>query len=237
MVITEKGPFIKGLCLFVTFLIVLAIMIWAHLFNGQNALTAADDLFNSISKGSTNYIPGLLKKNQANKGTAIEVDIKLKSEELTQQVTKILTLAGAEVKATDKQALMVKGDMGGILDAALKDSESMFQNRDGDLSAKYGFGGREALYAWWNAFKEFDKSLKRQKRFAEAKFVEEVVKRGVEVGYNFFKIEPQTAVSKAGVLTFSLVFYVIYTLWWGVAILFLFEGVGMQMKKGAKKEV
>jgi hypothetical protein len=237
MLITDKGTFLKGAALFVTFLIVLATMVWAKIFDGNNALTAADDLFNSISKGSTNYIPGLLKKNEANKGTAIEVDIKLKDEALAQQVTKILTTAGAEVKASDKESLVVKGDLGTILNAALQDSETMFKNRDGDLSAKYGLGGREVLYAWWNAFKGFDKSLKRQGRFKEAKTVEEVVKRGVEVGYNFFKIEPQTAVSKAGVLTFSLVFYVIYTLWWGIAILFLFEGFGMQMKKGAKKEV
>jgi hypothetical protein len=30
---------------------------------------------------------------------------------------------------------------------------------------------------------------------------------------------------------------VIYTLWWGVAILYLFEGIGLQMKAGKKKEV
>ncbi len=38
-------------------------------------------------------------------------------------------------------------------------------------------------------------------------------------------------------LTFSLVFYVIYTLWFGIAVLFLFEGFGLEMKKGARKEV
>jgi hypothetical protein len=73
--------------------------------------------------------------------------------------------------------------------------------------------------------------------FAEASFLADVVKKGVEVGYNFYGIEPQQASAKAGILSFSLVFYVIYTLWWGYGILFLFEGVGMQMKKGAKKEV
>jgi len=59
----------------------------------------------------------------------------------------------------------------------------------------------------------------------------------VEVGYNFFKIEPQTARTKAGILTFSLVFYVIYTLWFGIGVLLVFEGFGLEMKKGARKEV
>ena len=65
----------------------------------------------------------------------------------------------------------------------------------------------------------------------------EVIKKGVEVAFNFYGIEPQSVVSKAGILSFALVFYVIYTLWWGVAIFFLFEGFGLQMKAGAKKEV
>jgi hypothetical protein len=64
-----------------------------------------------------------------------------------------------------------------------------------------------------------------------------VVKKGVEVGYNFFGIQPQTASQEAVWLSLSLVFYVIYTLWWGIAILLIFHGVGLEMKAGAKKEV
>jgi hypothetical protein len=58
----------------------------------------------------------------------------------------------------------------------------------------------------------------------------------VEVGYNFYGIEPESAASKAGTLTFDLVFYVIYTLWWGFAIFYLSEGMGLQMTKGKKSE-
>jgi hypothetical protein len=59
----------------------------------------------------------------------------------------------------------------------------------------------------------------------------------VEVGYNYYGIAPESAKSKAGILAFALVFYVIYTLWFGYAILMLFEGFGLEMKKGAKKEM
>jgi len=82
-----------------------------------------------------------------------------------------------------------------------------------------------------------DKDLKRQKLFKEAAFLNDVVRKGVEVGYNFHNISPQTASTKVGVLTFSLIFYVIYTLWWGIAVLWLFEGFGLEMKAGAKKEM
>jgi hypothetical protein len=38
-------------------------------------------------------------------------------------------------------------------------------------------------------------------------------------------------------MTGLLVFYVLYSLWWGFALMFLVEGMGLTMtKKGAKKE-
>ncbi len=68
MLIKDKGTFTKGLLLLITFLIVLSIMLFSNFFGGENALKASDRLFNSIAKGSTNYMPGLLKKNESYKG-------------------------------------------------------------------------------------------------------------------------------------------------------------------------
>ena len=235
MLIKDKGTFIKGALLFVSFLIILVLM-FSPLFQGENSLKAADRLFNSIAKGSTYFIPDLLKQNQAFMGKTFDVNIKLKNEEIAQKSTKLLTAAGAQVAASGSQ-LKVSGDLGQIMEAALKDSDSMFHNREPEIAKKYGFGGLEVLYAWWNVFKEVDRDLTRQAKFKEAAFLSTVVKKGVEVGFNFFKIDPQSAASKAGILTFLLVFYVVYTLWWGIAILFLFEGLGLQMKAGAKQEV
>jgi hypothetical protein len=39
-------------------------------------------------------------------------------------------------------------------------------------------------------------------------------------------------------MTFLLVFYIAYTMWWGFSIFFFFEGIGLSMKKAkVKKEV
>jgi hypothetical protein len=39
-------------------------------------------------------------------------------------------------------------------------------------------------------------------------------------------------------MSLMLIFYVVYSLWWGYAILFLFEGLGLSMKRAkVKKEV
>jgi len=236
MLIKDKGSFAKGVLLAITFLVVLVIMFLPYFGHGENALRAADRLFNSIAKGSTNYIPDMLKKNKAFEGAKFDVALKFKDQQAAQQASKLLTSAGATTKEEAGQ-LKVAGDLGAVMAASLKDSEAMFHNRDAELQTKYGFPGREVLYTWWSAFKEMDKDLKKQAKFKEAAFVGDVVKKGVEVGYNFFKIEPESASSKAGILSFSLIFYVIYTLWWGIAALYIFEGIGLQMKAGAKKEV
>jgi hypothetical protein len=242
MLIKDKGHFVKGLLLTISFLAVLAIM-FMPLFGvsprtnqPQNAMEAADDLFNAISKGSTHYIPDLQKKSKAFEGTSISLTMKLKSNELAQNTAKVLTASGARVTGEGVQ-LKVEGDLGKIIAGALKDSDDLFFNRDAELQARHGFSGREAIFAWWNAFKEFDKDFKRQGKFREAAFVSEVTKKALEVSFNFAGIEPQSVLSKAGILTFALVFYVVYTLWWGIAIFFLFEGFGLQMTAGAKKEV
>lgn len=232
--IRNKGAFIKGLLLTVTFFTVLFLM-FLPFFDGENALKAADRLFNSISKGSTDYVPELKKKNQAFMGAKFEITGKLKNTEMAQHASKIMTAAGAQLTADGAQ-IKVSGDFGKVIEASLNDSASLFNNRDQELQSKYGLPGKEVLFVWWNVFKEIDKDLKRQSKFKEAAFLDTVIKKGVEVAYNFFGIAPQTASSKMGILTFSLVFYVVYTLWWGIAVLFLFEGIGLEMKAGVRKE-
>jgi hypothetical protein len=61
--------------------------------------------------------------------------------------------------------------------------------------------------------------------------------KGVEVAYNFFGIQPEKSSTKAGMLTFALLFYLLYTVWWGYAILFIFDGLGLKMTAVKKKEV
>jgi hypothetical protein len=235
MLVKQKGTFIKGLVLFVSFLVVLVAM-FMPLFGGLNALEASDKLFNSIAKGSTLYMPALIKKNQAFTGQAFDVNLKFKNKEIGDKAKKVLTTSGCQATGEAEQ-LAVKGDFGAMLGAALKDSEEMFYNRDAGLQTKYGFPGKEVMYVWSRIAKDMDKDLKKQKNFKQAAFLDEVLRKGIEVGYNFHGIVPESAGSKMGVLSFSLVFYVIYTLWWGIAILFLFEGFGLEMKAGAKKEV
>jgi len=235
MIVKNKKRFVWGLALGASFAVILLLM-FSPIFHGENSLQAADRLFNSIAKGSTYYFPGLQEKNEHYKDVQFEVTLKLADEDMAGKATKLLAEAGVGA-AVDGAEVKASGYMGQVVQAALQDSEAMFNNQGEEIAAKYGYPGKEVLYVWWSTFKSLDKELKKHKMFAEASFLADVVKKGVEVGYNFYGISPQKASTKAGILSFSLIFYVVYTLWWGYAILFLFEGVGMQMKKGAKKEV
>jgi hypothetical protein len=235
MLIRHNKEFIKGLLLAVTFLIILIIMFTDN-FGGENAFKAADRLFNSISKGSTYYIGDLLKKTQPFNETSFEAGLKFKDQDSSEKAIKLLSSAGAKTFVEGAQ-VKVTGNLGQILTSTLKDSDAMFYNRDSDLVSRYGFPGPAVMKTWHSVLKELDKDLKKQSKFKEAAFVGDVIKKGVEVSYNYFKIQPEDARSKIGILSFALVFYVIYTLWWGIAIFFLFEGIGLQMTAGAKKEM
>lgn len=236
MLVMNKKEFNKGLFLGVSFLVVLLIMFMPFFGDGRNAFRAADRFYNSIAKGSTYYMPGLLKHNEEFNGHKVNVAIRIDNSEMLQKATLLYSAAGATVSEANSQ-LNVSGDLGQILQTVIKQSDTVFHNRGEEIAQQFGFPQREALFVWHQSLKSMNKSLLKQEQFADAAWVEEVMKRAIEVAYNFYKIEPRSAFSSAGVLGFSLGFYVIYTLWWGFAILHLFEGLGLEMKSGHKKEL
>ena len=223
-----------GMFMAIVFIVILTVM-FTPIFGGKNAFEAADNFFNSIAKGSTYFIPGLMKDSESYNGKTIDVTAKLPNQAMTATAVKLFKASGALV--SEGESLRIAGDLGQISRAALQDADAMFFNRGKEVADKYGVPEKEVLFTWWTAFKEMEKDLKRQKKFAEAAWLSNASKRSLEVGYNFYRIELRKVSAAAGMLVFSLVFYVAYTLWWGYAILFLFEGAGLQMKAGAKKEV
>ena len=240
MLIRDKKHFTMGMFLAALFLGVLAYM-FSESFTGAhgekvNAFHASDNLFNSIAKGSTNYFPRLKKGNEIYQGHEIDLTLHVGSGDSAQKGSQILQTNGITASATES-AIKVKADLHTLIAQALEDAEQMFNNKGDILKTKYGIHEKETLYIWWKIFKSMDIELKHHKDFKAAKFVSEVIKRGIEVGYNFYGVIPQSSTTKAGMLTFSLVFYVIYTLLWGFAIFYFFEGIGLQMSSGKKKEV
>ncbi|MCK5508017.1 MAG: hypothetical protein KAI50_05800 [Desulfobacterales bacterium] len=225
--IAHKKEFYSGFGLLVVFFVILFI-IFSPVFNGQNGMEYLDDLYNSISKGSANYIPKVKAETDTFMGNAVTVTLQMKDEQQAQQTALLFTVAGATAEVSGAQ-LTVAGDLGNMLAASLTDSESMYNNDGTTVSGKYGYNEKQVLYNWWTALKAADKDLKKQKLFTEAKTVASVVKKVIETSYNYYTIEPQKITDRMGIVIFSLVFYVCYTLWYGFAILFMFEGWGLKL--------
>jgi hypothetical protein len=212
----------------VAFFAVLALF-FTPIFGGLNGLDFLDGLYNSISKGSAYYIPKLKDEAKTFGGNPVELSLAMANPAQAQQTSQLLMKAGTTVNVTDAK-LKASGDLGKILEGALADADAMYKNDGKAVADKYGFGERQALYTWWQAFKAIEKDLNNQKKFKEAKAVANISKKGIEASYNFYRVEPQSIMDRLGVVVFSLVFYVVYTLWYGFAILFMFEGWGMQLE-------
>ncbi len=227
--IANKKEFGLGVALIAVFFVALAVVFSPIFANGRNALDYLDGVFNSVSKASAYYIPGAIEKARKLEGTAISVAIKVNDAEQAQETQKLLSAAGATVSA-DGAKLAVSGDLGVILGAALRDADAMFKNDTASITGKYGFDGKRALYAWHTALGDTMKDLTRQKRFKEASAIRDSMTKGLEPAYNYFGITAISMKNMAGVALVALIGYVVYTIWYGFAILFLFEGWGLKLE-------
>jgi hypothetical protein len=237
MVIRNKGPFIMGLFLALSF-----IGVWILIFSpiyggGMNGLDFADDLFNKLSKGSSYFIPELKEANKEFQGRSFAVSITLEKPKEVELINKLFVAAGSKVDVQGTN-LKIEGDLGKTIDLVLKDSDLMFHNQGKELMTAYGFDEKEVIKGWWTALSKMEKFFKKNLKIEEANHISEISKKGIEPAYNFNKIEPQRVIDRAGLMISLLAFYVFYTMWWGYAIFYLFDGVGLTMKKAKiKKEV
>lgn len=237
MLIKDKKHFNMGLMLAASFAVILLIIFSPIFGGGKNGLQFSDDLFNKLAKGSSYFIPKLNEQVTKFDGTTVSTTFNIDKAEDVQRVAKIFMAAGAQVGA-EGQAVTLSGDLGKILSSVLKDSDAMFKNDSDSVAARHGMDGREVLALQWNVLNKMDKELKKQKKIEESNIVNAVLRRAIEPSYNFYGIEAQRVIDKAFTMIFLLVFYVAYTMWWGFAIFYLFEGMGLSMKKSkVKKEV
>jgi hypothetical protein len=226
--IEKKKEFYGGFALLIGFVVVLVI-IFSPVFKGQNGLEYLDDLYNSISKGSAYYIPKVKAETEPFSGRSVSTTIEMADESQTQQTAILFMKGGALVNISGTQ-LKIEGDLGKILANCLADADRMYMNDGQAIFSKYGYNERQVLFNWHQALIAMDKVLKKQKQFQEAKIVDLVVKKAVETSYNYYRVEPQKISDRAFIVLFSLAFYVIYTLWYGFAVMFMFEGWGMKLE-------
>jgi len=245
MIVRHKKPFSVGVVLAISFFAVL-LLIFSPLFGGKNGLDFADESFNKLAKGSSYFIPKVAKNNEKFMGKMFSVSINMDkegdkpgdAEKRAELASKLYTTAGAATEINGA-ALKVEGDLGKVLEAALQDSDAMFKNEGEKIKSKYGVDDEKKMFRQWhNTLTKIDKAFKKDKKFEEASIVSAVAKKAVEPAYNFYQVDANKVADHAGMMSGLLIFYVAYTMWWGFAIFYMFDGIGLSMKKAkVKKEV
>ncbi len=216
-----------GLFLMVTFIAVM-VAIFMPLFNGDNALNYLDNLYNSISKGSAHYIPKVEHLVEKHGSEVVTLNLKLPDASAASAAEKLFARAGATTAVQDNN-LMVNGDLATIFSICLEDAEAAYQNDGNELTRRYGDEARAILHSWWQSLGAMEKDLNRQKLFPAAQLTHTVQAKTVECAYNYYGIEAQAIRGRWGTVLFSLVFYVLYTVWYGYGIMYIFEGLGFEL--------
>ncbi len=230
--VVNKKEFTLGALLTVTFFVLLFIMHTTTVISikGKSLVHYTDEMFVSVSKGSVYFIPELVKIADQYVGKPLDVKIK-KSD----KAAKLFENVNASVELKNGK-LRINGDLGEILKNVLKDADAVFKGEDRGLYDRYGYAGKEVIHQWWLSLKEIEGVYKTAKKFDEIKSLKTVRIKALEPAFNFCGVESASVSKHALGISAVIVFYVIYTVWWGYAIYFLSEGVGLMMKKSKEKK-
>lgn len=195
--IHNKKEFSTGLLLIVAFFMTLFAIVSPLLEGGRNTLDYLDGMFNSISKDSAYYIPGVGEKVKKHEGTMVTLNLKAADAGQAARMEKLFASSGATM-VMDGAKLSVSGDLGKIFAAILADADLMFKNEGAAVSAKYGFEEKRVLYDWHQALTSMTKDLNKQERFKEAKASRDVQTKAVEPAYNYYGVKAIPMSSKIG---------------------------------------
>ncbi|EHJ49611.1 hypothetical protein DFW101_3615 [Solidesulfovibrio carbinoliphilus subsp. oakridgensis] len=235
MLIRDKKLFAKGAMLMLSFLVVF-LLIFSPIFpGGVNGLHFSDDLFNKLSKGSSYFIPEVAKAVKPFEGKQISVEVKPKSAEDLKIAQALLAKVGAtaEVKG---EMLGVSCDLGAILGKVVADADLLYKDDAKPLTDAYGMDGKVAMKGWWSLLSSMIKPLQKAKQIEEANVVNMVNQKAIEPAYNFYGIPAESIMTKIPTVAGLLIFYVLYTMWYGYAIFDMFGGIGLSMSKSKIKK-
>ncbi|ABO49958.1 conserved hypothetical protein [Desulforamulus reducens MI-1] len=235
--IRDSKSFLIGIIMLISFMGIYLYMMSPSFGNGRNGLEFADDMFNSISKGSAQaVVQGEVKKAEKWNGTNIEVNLECKDEDQAERWSAALQKVDGTVVSVDKEKLSLKTDFGKMLANISEDCVAMYENKGDVIQQKYNTDPRDAINRWYSISKAIGKNLEKQQRFKESIYLQTYQKKVIEPAYNYYGVETKFVSDNKGVMTFMLVFYMVYTLWYGFAIYYICGGLGITMTKTAKKE-
>jgi hypothetical protein len=219
---------IRGILMVVSFFALLG-GIFTPVFPGNmNGLDYMDNLFNMISKGSSYFIPQSLVESEGFVDKTIDATITLSNDQEAAEIAKLFMASGAQVETTGLD-LNIKGNVGQIMKTALEDADMMFNNNGKALVDKYGYDEKRVMFNWWTSSSKISKYLTKEKRFDGAKLFDNIKKKAIEPSYNYYGVEIEDWKANIALVLASLAFYVVYTLWYGFGLMYVFEGMGYKI--------
>lgn len=202
---------------------------------GRSGLQFADDLFNRLAKNSTYAIPEAREQAARLIGVQVDLGVTPREEVDLGEVVQLLSAAGVEAIALPDGRVRLSGDLGRLSEAAFADAEQAFRNQGAVLESRYHMRSAEAAYAWWVVYDGLTRRYTQENRAGEANFCKFMLTRVLEPAYNFRGIEASSIRQHAGPVVLLLVAYVLYTVWYGYAILYVFEGLGIRAGRTTDK--
>ena len=131
MLVRDKKHFVKGMLMLITFGILFCALLFPIMRdergNHLTGLQYADNVFNELSKGSSNFIPQCRQVSDTMKGKTVTVSIPFKKAELMDTAIAVFKKAGLDAK-NDNGRFAFSGDLGAILGLATDMSEKLYQN-------------------------------------------------------------------------------------------------------------
>lgn len=256
--IANKRLFGLGLGMLLSFFVVL-VLLFLPLWQGgsENGLNMIDDLFNRVSKYSSDFNEKMTEEAEKEMGVPVsfttgpiresdESDQEVRLAQ-AQRIAELFKKAGATV-SVEKTKVMVEGDLGKIMAAAVTDSELAFGNEQGALQKKYnyptqgyksianrdlsqiGLADEAVMYDWYMGIDNAQRDLTVQEEFDQSKILMELNERSVEPAYNYYGIESSSPKTEWFALVMANIGYIVYTVWYGFALLFMFEGWGLKLE-------
>ena len=198
--------------------------------NRLTGLQFADSVFNSLAKGSSYFLPEVRKEIDAVEGKTIEVNVPLEHK-YSYGAARVLSIVGAEANYDKEGRLHFKGDLGSILNAAADVGDTLYYNEHKPIEEKYRMPALQVAKCWWSLLHPAIQELQKQGHIEYAKIVDVTLKKALEPGNNFYMIEITKVKEHIPLIVGMLVFYILYTLWYGFGIFQLFEGIGLSMHK------
>ena len=239
MRIVNKKSFFRGSGLLISFAILLALIL-CPLLPGEDGekitgLEYADQIFNELSKGSSNFMKLARETARSMDGRQVYLVSPLNSEYQAELARTLLSDAGVPQLKVDGDRLAFRGNLGAILEAAVNDSELLFHNDGAAVSSRYGgTAPLDVSNTWWRLLDPCIRELQKEKKLEEANAVDLVIRKAIEPANNFYGIPAKKVSENLLLLCALLLFYVGYTIWYGFGIYEIFEGLGLMEKNEGK---